>query len=66
MVAMTRSERISAIIEQRQPLATRIKSAIGNLEILRDALGRIEAKWGELLQKINEDGIEKLIIFGLS
>ncbi len=63
---MTRSERISAIIEQRQPLATRIKSAIGNLEILRDALGRIEAKWGELLQKINEDGIEKLIIFGLS
>ncbi|MFM7572760.1 MAG: hypothetical protein ACKO4S_06425 [Snowella sp.] len=66
MVAMTRSERISAIIEQRQPLATRIKSAIGNLEILRDALGRIEAKRGELLQKINEDGIEKLIIFGLS
>lgn len=63
---MTRSERISAIIEQRQPLATRIKSAIGNLEILRDALGRIEVKRRELLQKINEDGIEKLIIFGLS
>ncbi|MEB3123414.1 MAG: hypothetical protein VKL41_19595 [Snowella sp.] len=63
---MTRSERISAIIEQRQPLATRIKSAIGNLEILRDALGRIEVKRRELLQKINKDGIEKLIIFGLS
>jgi hypothetical protein len=58
MVAMTRSERISAIIEQRQPLATRIKSAIGNLEILRDALGRIEAKRGELLQKVNEDEIK--------
>ena len=55
---MTRSERISAIIEQRQPLATRIKSAIGNLEILRDALGRIEAKRGELLQKVNEDEIK--------
>lgn len=63
---MTRSERISAIIEQRQPLATRIKSAISNLEILRDALGRIEVKRRELLQKINKDGIEKLIIFGLS
>ncbi|MFM7437977.1 MAG: hypothetical protein ACKO2V_05150 [Snowella sp.] len=62
---MARSERISALIEQRQPLATRIKSAIGNLEILRDALGRIEAKRGELLQKVNEDGIEKLIIFAL-
>ena len=63
---MTRTERISAIIGQRQPLATRIRSVIGNLEILRDALGRIEAKRGELLQKVNEDGIEKLIIFGLS
>ena len=55
---MTRSERISAIIDQRKPLAIRIRSAIGNLEILRDALGRIEAKRGELLQKVNEDEIK--------
>ncbi len=55
---MNRAERIAAIIDQRKPLATRIQSAIAHLETLREALGRIEAKRRELLQKVNEDEIQ--------
>jgi len=56
---MTRAERIAEIINQRKPLAHRIQTAIANLEVLRDALGRIEAKRGELLQIVNEDEIQE-------
>jgi hypothetical protein len=58
MTRAERIERIAAIIDQRKPLATRIQSAIAHLETLREALGRIDAKRRELLQKVNEDEIQ--------
>ena len=51
---MSRAEQIARIIDQRQPLAKRIETAIGNLEALRGALHSIDAKRAELLEKIGE------------
>ncbi len=51
---MSRAEQIARIIEQRQPLAKRIETAIANLESLREALGLIDGKRVEFLQKIQD------------
>ena len=53
---MSRAEQIARIIEQRQPLAKRIETAIANLEALRGALTLIDAKRSELLK--NSEDVE--------
>ena len=55
---MSRAEQIARIIDQRQPLAKRIETAIGNLEALRGALHSIDAKRAELLEKIGEEEVK--------
>ncbi len=51
---MTRVQQITAIIEQRQPLANKIEGVKKNLELLSSALNKLENYRDELVDKVDD------------